>query len=131
MSAFLSSIIWRGISEWLLVQQDIERYRGRKAVLAIMATDRNHPEFKRAERDFAGLTESDDLVLVAEDHPNGPLHDRFHCKPQEFCFALIDRNGNAVISGKRVPSLESVRRRLELEHADAVAQGTRASTQRI
>jgi hypothetical protein len=117
MSMFLSSLIWRGVSELLLVQQDIERFRGHKAVLAIMSTDRNHPEFKKAQQAFASLNETDDLVLVAEDHPNGPLHDRFHCKPQEFCFALIDRDGNAVMRGNRVPSLQSVRMRLEMEHA--------------
>lgn len=117
MSTFLSSLLWRGISEWLLVNQDIERFRGRKAVLAVMATDRNHPEFKKAEQYFSDLKETDDLVLVAEDHPNGPLHDRFRCKPQEFCFALIDRNGNAVMRGERVPSLQAVRERLAMEHA--------------
>jgi hypothetical protein len=117
MSVFLSSIIWRGLSEWLLENQDIERFRGRKAVLAIMSTDRNHPEFKKAEQYFTELKKADDMVLVAEDHPNGPLHDRFHCKPQEFCFALIDRDGNAVMRGYRVPSLQSLRERLEMEHA--------------
>lgn len=75
---FLSSLIWRGISEFLLVQQDIDRFRGHKAVLAIMSCDRNHPEFRKAQQNFASLEEADDLVLVAEDHPNGPLHDRFH-----------------------------------------------------
>jgi hypothetical protein len=117
MSLFLSSLIWRGVSEWLLEQQDIDRFRGHKAVLAIMSTDRNHPEFKKAQDNFANLNESDELVLVAEDHPNGPLHDRFHCKPQEFCFALIDREGNAVMRGNRVPTLQSVRERLAMEHA--------------
>ncbi|WP_141735745.1 hypothetical protein [Oligoflexus tunisiensis] len=117
MSGFLSSLVWRGISEWLVVHHDIDRFRGRKAVLAIMATDRNHPEFQKAKQNFADLKAADDLVLVAEDHPNGPLHDRFHCKPQEFCFALIDREGNAVMRGDRVPSLQSVRARLSMEHA--------------
>ncbi len=120
MSMFLSSLIWRGVSEFLLVQQDIDRFRGRKAVLAIMSTDRNHPEFKKAQQNFASLHEADDLVLVAEDHPNGPLHDRFRCKPQEFCFALIDRDGHAVMRGNRVPSLQSIRSRLEMEQPDYV-----------
>lgn len=117
MSMFLSSLLWRGVSEFLLAQQDIERFRGHKAVLAIMSTDRNHPEFRKAQEVFSELREADDLVLVAEDHPNGPLHDRFHCKPQEFCFALIDRDGNAVMRGNRVPTLQSVRMRLAMEHA--------------
>jgi hypothetical protein len=29
---------------------------------------------------------------------------------------LIDRNGNAVMRGNRVPTLQSVRARLEMEH---------------
>jgi hypothetical protein len=117
MSMFLSSLLWRGVSEFLLAQQDIERYRGHKAVLAIMSTDRNHPEFRTACERFKDLREDDQLVLVTEDHPNGPLHDRFHCKPQEFCFALIDRDGNAVMRGNRVPTLQSVRAHLEMELA--------------
>ncbi|HYX34203.1 MAG TPA: hypothetical protein VE954_13950 [Oligoflexus sp.] len=117
MSAFISSIVWRGLSEWLQENRNIERYRGRKAVLAVMSTDRNHPEFKKIEQYHAELQQADDMVLVAEDEPHGPLHDRFHCKPQEFCFALIDRDGNAVMRGYRVPSLQSLRQRLEMEHA--------------
>jgi hypothetical protein len=117
MGGFLSSLVWRGISEWLVAHHDIERFKGRKAVLAIMATDRNHPEFKKAKENFAELKDTDDLVLVTEDHPNGPLHDRFHCRAQEFCFALVDREGNAIMSGDRVPSLQSIRQRLAMEHA--------------
>jgi len=114
MSGFLSSLIWRGISEKMLINQDIERFRGKKAVAAIMAIDRNHAEFKKAQKIFADLKDSDDLVLVTEDHPEGPLHERFHCQPQEFCFALVDKNGNDVMRGDHAPdSLSIVRQRLE------------------
>ena len=117
MNDVLTSLAFRGLPDWMLFNQDIGRFSGKKAVIAVMAADRNHPEFKKAAQLQLGLRDDDELVLVAEDHPQGPLHARFHCKPFEFCLALIDKTGNAIMRGNRVPALEMIRRRLALEHA--------------
>ena len=85
----LDSILWRGISESLLVFNDIKRFRGRKNVIAVMANDRNHPEFKKAVKTYGGLKRPD-WVFVTEDHPRGAIHDRLGCGDEEFCFVVVN-----------------------------------------
>ena len=118
MNGFLSSVIWRGISEYLLIKQDIKRFRGKKNVIAAMAVDRNDPEFKKAESYFEGLDESGDFVFVKEDHPNGPIHERFACQPQDFCFAVVDKAGNIVTKVGRAMTLAEIIEKLppKLDH---------------
>lgn len=118
MTDIISTLGLKGVPElFMLSNEDVERFQGQKAVIAIMATDRTHPEFEKAEQNFKELEDRDDLVIVAEDHADGPLHERFQCKPQEFCFAVIDKAGNTVMRGDHIPTLQTVRERLEMGHA--------------
>lgn len=114
----LSSFLWRGISEYLLVKQDIKRFRGKKNVIAVMAIDRNHPEFKRAERYFARIGSEGDVAFVTEDHPDGPLHTRFQCDDQAFCFALVDKQGKVLAQEDHTLTLNVVRDLLHLNQPE-------------
>ncbi len=113
MTDLISVLGLHGVPElFMLAEDDIDRFQGDKAVIAIMAADRNHPEFKNARQYFSELEEKDELVIVAEDHPAGPLHEKFHCAPQEFCFALLDKSGNTVMRRDHIPTLAAVRESL-------------------
>lgn len=90
------SLIWRAISEYLLVHQDIKRFRGHKNVIAVMAIDRSHPEFARAVELYSDFKDPD-WVFVTEDHPRGPVHDRLKCDDTEFCFVVINKEGDVVM----------------------------------
>ena len=82
MSDIISTLGLNGVPElFMLSNEDIDRYQGEKAVIAIMAVDRDNPEFKKAEQYFASWEDRDELVIVTEDHADGPLHERFggHC----------------------------------------------------
>ncbi|WP_141732468.1 DUF4174 domain-containing protein [Oligoflexus tunisiensis] len=114
MADIFSTLGLKGVPElFMLSTEDLDRYKGEKSVIAILAPDRTHPEFKNAEQTFAALEDKDDLVITIEDHPDGPLHERLRCGPKEFCFALIDKAGNTVMRGDHIPSLQSVREHLQ------------------
>lgn len=109
----VSALGLHGVPElFMAANADIDRFLGEKAVIALMAADRNHPEFKNAERYFAELEEKDELVIMTEDHADGPLHERFQCGPQEFCFALVDKAGQTLLRSDHIPTLQTVREQL-------------------
>ena|GEM_PF-4450224 len=118
MNDIISVLGLNGVPKlFMLSIEDIHRYEGHKAVIAMMAVDRTHPEFKKAEQYFASLQDEDELVVIAEDHADGPLHERFQCKPQEFCYALIGKDGSEIMRGDQLPTLEVIRQHLHAGHA--------------
>ncbi len=118
MTDIISLLGLNGVPQlFMLSIEDIHRYEGHKAVIAIMAVDRTHAEFKKAEQYSASLQDEDELVVIGEDHADGPLHERFQCKPQDFCFALVDKGGVEIMRGDQVPTLEVIRQHLQAGHA--------------
>ena len=103
----LGSLVWRGISESLLVLNDIKRFQGRKNVIAVMADDRNHPEFRKALKTYEGFKRAD-WVFVTEDHPRGALHDRLGCGDLEFCFAVVNKKGQVVQKASRALEMSEI-----------------------
>jgi len=115
MADIISTLGLNGVPElFMLSNEDIDRYQGEKAVIAIMAVQRDNPEFKKAEQYLAAFEDREDIVIVTEDHADGPLHERFQCRPQEFCFALVDKAGNTLLREDHMPTLEAVRESLSL-----------------
>ena len=114
MTDIIAALGLHGVPElFMAANEDIDRYKGTKAVIAIMAPARSHPEFEKASQYFAQLEEGDELVIIAEDHADGPLHERFRCGAQEFRFALVDKAGNYLIQREHIPTLQEVRERLQ------------------
>jgi hypothetical protein len=96
MPGLFGSVVWRAISEGMLVANDIKRFRGKKRVLVALAPDRTHPEMEKFTRLYGPLKEkleAIDTVIFVEDHPRGPVHDRLKCADGEFKFALIGFHG--------------------------------------
>ncbi|HYX39346.1 MAG TPA: hypothetical protein VE954_40105 [Oligoflexus sp.] len=115
MADIISALGLNGVPElFMLSNEDIDQYKGKKAVIAIMASDRTNPEYAKAERYFAELKESDEIMVITEDHAGGPLHERFHCKPSEFNFVLVDKAGNALMRSDHVPTLQAIREQLAI-----------------
>lgn len=97
MNGFLGSAIWRAASEGVLIHNDIKRFRGKKKVLVALAPDRTHPEMVKFTQAYGPLKdelEKHNTVIFVEDHPRGPVHERFHCTDDEFIFALVGYHGD-------------------------------------
>ncbi|HYX36276.1 MAG TPA: hypothetical protein VE954_24495 [Oligoflexus sp.] len=92
MVGLLSSLIWRGISETMVARHDIKRFEGKKNVLVALAPDRTHPAMMEASRLYENWDDKD-WAFVKEDYPEGALHERFQCPPQEFRLYLVNRDG--------------------------------------
>jgi hypothetical protein len=121
MTDIISALGLKGIPElFMLSTEDIDRYKGEKAVIAIVAPDRNHPGFKMAEQYFSDLKHEDGVIVMVEDHPDGTLHERLKVGPQEFCCALIDKDGSTVMRGDQIPSLQMVREHLQTRKPGAM-----------
>ncbi len=121
MTDIVSALGLKGVPElFMLSTEDIDRYKGEKAVIAIVAPDRNHPAFKTAQEYYAVLKNEDDVIVMVEDHPDGTLHERLQLGPQEFCCALIDKEGHTVMRGDHIPSLQTVWEHLKKSDAGSV-----------
>jgi hypothetical protein len=107
MAGLISSLVWRGISEAMLVRNDIKRFRGKKNVLVVLAPDRTHPGMVEAKRLYEQLT-GEDWAFVKEDYPEGRLHERFQCPPQEFRVVVVDKEGEVRSETQRVLPLNEV-----------------------
>jgi hypothetical protein len=115
MTDIISTLGLKGVPElFMLSTEDIDRYQGEKAVLAILAPDRTHPGFKTAQEYYAGLEDKDDIIIMVEDHPAGTLHERLNVGAQEFCCALIDKSGQTVMRGDEIPTLQTIREHLQV-----------------
>jgi hypothetical protein len=121
MTDLISALGLKGVPElFMLSTEDIDRYKGEKSVIAIMAPDRNHPGFKTAQEYYSALDHKDDIIVMVEDHPEGTLHERLQVAPQEFCCALIDKSGQTVMRGDEIPSLQVVREYLQTRGASSL-----------
>jgi hypothetical protein len=119
MTDIISTLGLKGVPElFMLSTEDIDRYKGEKAVLAILAPDRTHPAFKTAQEYYAGLEDKDDIIIMVEDHPEGTLHERLNVGPQEFCCALIDKAGHTVMRGDEIPTLQTIREHLQVGNGE-------------
>jgi hypothetical protein len=114
MTDLISALGLKGVPElFMLSTEDIDRYKGVKSVIAIVAPDRNHPGFKTAQEYYSVLDHNENIIVMVEDHPDGTLHERLQVGPQEFCCALIDKDGQTVMRGDEIPSLQVVRDHLQ------------------
>ncbi len=121
MTDIVSALGLKGVPElFMLSTEDIDRYKGEKAVVAIVAPDRNHPAFKTAQEYYVALKNEDGVIVMVEDHPDGTLHERLQVGPQEFCCAFIDKEGHTVMRGDQIPSLQVVRDHLRQNDARSV-----------
>jgi hypothetical protein len=121
MTDLISALGLKGVPElFMLSTEDIDRYKGEKAVIAIVAPDRTHPGFKTAQEYYSALDNKDDIIVMVEDHPDGTLHERLKVAPQEFCCALIDKSGNTVMRGDEIPTLQTVREHLQVSNTGTV-----------
>ena len=109
------SFIWRGISEWNLRQLDIKRFRGKKRVLVALAPDRTDEAMQAFHRVFdreQDALERRDTEIFIEDHPEGPVHKRFECAPQEFKVLLVEKDGSIAYESSQVPSAATLMQRI-------------------
>lgn len=115
MSSFLGSVIWRAISEGMLVANDIKRFRGYKKVLVALAPDRTHPEMIKFTEYFGPMKEeleAFNTVIFVEDHPRGPVHDRLRCGDTDFLFALVGYHGEVELQAHFTMLPDQIRKKL-------------------
>lgn len=114
-----TEIVKRTWSEgiWNFLFQDSELQQGKKAVLVVLATDRNVPEFAAMTREFKAvekeLDEIHNIKIFFEDHPGGLLHEKFAVPAQDFRWFLVDIHGNEVGESDKPISVTEVMLRLK------------------
>lgn len=112
MADIVSALGLHGVPELFRRPNDVDRFKGSKAVIAIMAANRTHPEFQKAEAYYTDLNDHEHLALLEEDQADGPLHERFHCAPGDFCFALINMEGKTIMRLDHSPPMKIIQERL-------------------
>ena len=104
-----SDLLIRSLSEGLWVFRDPDLQQGTKHVLVVMAPDRANEYYRESQIAFGPIEEELDTVydikLYFEDTPDGYLHEKFSCAPDEFKAVVLDKNGDV-----RLFSNESISR---------------------